>query len=114
MVDDCDSATVSSLGPLIESHERFPDRVNVGFLQVNSRNDAKLRVYERGVGETEACGSGACAAAVHGIQLGLLDPDVTLQLPGGKLTVSWEGGNSPVWLGGPTASVFDGTISLRG
>ena len=114
MVDDCDSAPVSSLGPLIESHERFPDRVNVGFLQVNSRNDAKLRVYERGVGETEACGSGACAAAVHGIRLGLLDPDVTLQLPGGKLTVSWEGGNSPVWLGGPTASVFDGTISLRG
>ena len=114
MVDDCDSAPVSSLGPLIESHERFPDRVNVGFLQVNSRNDAKLRVYERGVGETEACGSGACAAAVHGIQLGLLDPDVTLQLPGGKLTVSWEGGNSQVWLGGPTASVFDGTISLRG
>jgi len=114
MVDDCDSAPVSSLGPLIESHERFPDRVNVGFLQVNSRNDAKLRVYERGVGETEACGSGACAAAVHGIQLGLLDPDVTLQLPGGKLTVSWEGGSSPVWLGGPTASVFDGTISLRG
>ena len=114
MVDDCDSAPVSSLGPLIESHERFPDRVNVGFLQVNSRNDAKLRVYERGVGETEACGSGACAAAVHGIQLGLLDPNVTLQLPGGKLTVSWEGGNSPVWLGGPTASVFDGTISLRG
>lgn len=114
MVDDCDSAPVSSLGPLIESHERFPDRVNVGFLQVNSRNDAKLRVYERGVGETEACGSGACAAAVHGMQLGLLDPDVTLQLPGGKLTVSWEGGNSPVWLGGPTASVFDGTISLRG
>ena len=114
MVDDCDSAPVGSLGPLIESHERFPDRVNVGFLQVKSRTDAKLRVYERGVGETEACGSGACAAAVHGMQLGLLDSDVTLQLPGGKLTVSWEGGSSPVWLGGPTASVFDGTISLRG
>ena len=114
MVDDCDNAPVGSLGPLIESHERFPDRVNVGFLQVNSRTDAKLRVYERGVGETEACGSGACAAAVHGMQLGLLDSDVTLQLPGGKLTVSWEGGSSPVWLGGPTASVFDGTISLRG
>ena len=114
MVDDCDNAPVGSLGPLIESHERFPDRVNVGFLQVNSRTDAKLRVYERGVGETEACGSGACAAAVHGMQLNLLDSDVTLQLPGGKLTVSWEGGSSPVWLGGPTASVFDGTISLRG
>jgi diaminopimelate epimerase len=114
MVDDCDSAPVTTLGPLIESHERFPDRVNVGFLQVNSPTDAKLRVYERGVGETEACGSGACAAAVHGIQLGLLESDVTMQLPGGKLTVSWAGGSNTVWLGGPTASVFDGTISMRG
>lgn len=114
MVDDCDSAPVTTLGPLIESHERFPDRVNVGFLQVNSPTEAKLRVYERGVGETEACGSGACAAAVHGIQLGLLESDVTMQLPGGKLTVSWAGGSNTVWLGGPTASVFDGTISMRG
>ena len=114
MVDDCDSAPVTTLGPLIESHERFPDRVNVCFLQVNSPTEAKLRVYERGVGETEACGSGACAAAVHGIQLGLLESDVTMQLPGGKLTVSWAGGSNTVWLGGPTASVFDGTISMRG
>jgi diaminopimelate epimerase len=114
MVDDCDSAPVTTLGPLIESHERFPDRVNVGFLQVNSPTEAKLRVYERGVGETEACGSGACAAAVHGIQLGLLESDVTMQLPGGKLTVSWAGGSNTVWLGGPTASVFAGTISMRG
>jgi len=113
MVDDCDRAPVQTLGPLLESHERFPDRVNVGFLQIISRTEVKLRVYERGVGETEACGSGACAAAVHGIQLGLLDSEVTVHLPGGKLAVTWEGHDSRVWLGGPTASVFDGTIVLR-
>lgn len=113
MVDDCDRAPVHTLGPLLESHERFPDRVNVGFLQIISRTEVKLRVYERGVGETEACGSGACAAAVHGIQLGLLDSEVAVHLPGGKLAVTWEGDGSRVWLGGPTASVFDGTIVLR-
>ena len=113
MVDDCDRAPVHTLGPLLESHERFPDRVNVGFLQIISRTEVKLRVYERGVGETEACGSGACAAAVHGIQLGLLDREVAVHLPGGKLAVTWEGDGSRVWLGGPTASVFDGTIVLR-
>ena len=113
MIDDCDAAPVNTLGPLIESHERFPDRVNVGFMQILSRTELKLRVYERGAGETEACGSGACAAVVHGIGLGLLDAAVTVQLPGGKLSVSWDGAEAPVWLGGPTASVFDGTISLR-
>ena len=113
MVDDCDRAPVHTLGPLLESHERFPDRVNVGFLQIISRTEVKLRVYERGVGETEACGSGACAAAVHGIQLGLLDSEVAVHLPGGKLAVTWEGDGSRVWLGGPTASVFDGSIVLR-
>ena len=113
MIDDCDAAPVNTLGPLIESHERFPDRVNVGFMQIVSRTELKLRVYERGVGETEACGSGACAAVVHGIGLGLLDADVAVQLPGGKLSVSWAGAEALVWLGGPTASVFDGTISLR-
>ncbi len=113
MIDDCDAAPVNTLGPLIESHERFPDRVNVGFMQILSRTKLKLRVYERGVGETEACGSGACAAVVHGIRLGLLDPAVAVELPGGKLSVSWDGAEAPVWLGGPTASVFDGTISLR-
>ena len=113
MIDDCNTAPVNTLGPLIESHERFPDRVNVGFMQILSRTELKLRVYERGVGETEACGSGACAAVVHGIGLGLLDAAVTVQLPGGKLSVSWDGAEAPVWLGGPTASVFDGTISLR-
>ena len=113
MIDDCDAAPVNTLGPLIESHERFPDRVNVGFMQIVSRTELKLRVYERGVGETEACGSGACAAVVHGIGLGLLDATVAVKLPGGKLSVSWDGAEAPVWLGGPTASVFDGTISLR-
>ena len=113
MIDDCDAAPVNTLGPLIESHERFPNRVNVGFMQILSRTKLKLRVYERGVGETEACGSGACAAVVHGIRLGLLDPAVAVELPGGKLSVSWDGAEAPVWLGGPTASVFDGTISLR-
>ena len=113
MIDNCDAAPVNTLGPLIESHERFPDRVNVGFMQILSRTELKLRVYERGAGETEACGSGACAAVVHGIGLGLLDAAVTVQLPGGKLSVSWDGAEAPVWLGGPTASVFDGTISLR-
>ena len=82
-------------------------------MQIVSRTELKLRVYERGVGETEACGSGACAAVVHGIGLGLLDATVAVKLPGGKLSVSWDGAEAPVWLGGPTASVFDGTISLR-
>ena len=113
MIDDCDAAPVNTLGPLIESHERFPDRVNVGFMQIVSRTELKLRVYERGVGETEACGSGACAAVVHGIRLGLLDAAVAVKLPGGRLSVSWDGAEAQVWLGGPTASVFDGTISLR-
>ena len=82
-------------------------------MQIVSRTELKLRVYERGAGETQACGSGACAAVVYGIGLGLLDAAVTVQLPGGKLSVSWNGADTPVWLGGPTASVFDGTISLR-
>jgi len=113
MVDDCRKAPVLSLGPLLETHERFPERVNVGFMEVLSRSDIRLRVFERGVGETAACGSGACAAAVHGMKLGLLDTEVTAQLPGGKLNVSWAGGESRVWLGGPTAVVFDGTIYLK-
>ena len=114
MVDDCDAAPVSSLGPLLEAHIRFPERVNVGFMQIQSRNEVKLRVYERGVGETDACGSGACAAAVHGIKLGLLDEEVAVNLPGGKLSVSWRSGEDRVWLGGPTATVFHGTMTLKG
>lgn len=114
MIDDCDAAPVTTLGPLIESHERFPDRVNVGFMQIVSRTELKLRVYERGVGETEACGSGASAAAVHGMELGLLDREVAVRVPGGKLVVSWQGGDARVWLGGPSATVFDGSIVMRG
>ena len=114
MVDDCDAAPVSTLGPLLEAHVRFPERVNVGFMQIQSRDEVKLRVFERGVGETDACGSGACAAAVHGIKLGLLDDKVAVNLPGGKLSVSWQSGDDRVWLGGPTATVFHGTVTLKG
>ena len=114
IIDDCDAAPVSTLGPLIESHERFPDRVNVSFMQIEFRSEIKLRVYERGVGETEACGSGACAAAIHGMELGLLDREVAVRVPGGKLMVNWRGGDARVWLGGPTATVFDGSIVMRG
>jgi diaminopimelate epimerase len=112
-VENCNDAAVETLGPQLERHPRFPERVNVGFMQVVSRSEIKLRVYERGAGETQACGSGACAAAVHGMRLGLLDHSVTVQLPGGKLTVSWLGDDAPVWLGGPTANVFQGSIKLR-
>ena len=114
MVDDCDAAPVSMLGPLLEAHTRFPERVNVGFMQVQSRSEVKLRVFERGVGETDACGSGACAAAVHGMKLGLLDEEVLVSLPGGKLSVSWPSMGERVWLGGPTATVFNGTVTLKG
>jgi len=114
MVDDCDAAPVSTLGPLLEAHTLFPERVNVGFMQVQSRGEVKLRVFERGVGETDACGSGACAAAVHGMKLGLLDEEVLVSLPGGKLSVSWPSMGDRVWLGGPTATVFNGTVTLKG
>ena len=114
MVDDCDAAPVSMLGPLLEAHTRFPERVNVGFMQVQSRGEVKLRVFERGVGETDACGSGACAAAIHGMKLGLLDEEVLVSLPGGKLSVSWPSMGDRVWLGGPTATVFNGTVTLKG
>ncbi|MEY2908288.1 MAG: hypothetical protein RLZZ602_811 [Pseudomonadota bacterium] len=113
LVDDCARAPVESLGPAIEAHERFPERVNVGFMHIKSRQEIELRVYERGAGETLACGTGACAAAVHGMRLGLLDNVVTVNLPGGKLSVSWQGLDQPVWLGGPTATVFEGSMRLR-
>ncbi len=112
IVDDTQGAPVPVLGPLLESHARFPERANVSFMQVLSRSEIKLRVYERGVGETQACGSGACAAVVHGVQADLLDAKVTVHLPGGKLSVAWEGGQERVWLGGPTTTVFEGTISI--
>jgi len=113
IVDDVRGAPVQTLGPLLESHQRFPARANVGFMQVLSRSEIRLRVYERGVGETAACGSGACAAVVHGIQADLLDTEVAVHLPGGKLSVRWDGEQARVWLGGPTTSVFDGTIHIN-
>ena len=111
-VDDVNMASVETLGPLIEAHADFPRRVNAGFMQVVSENEIKLRVFERGVGETLACGTGACAAVVYGICRGWLSNSVTVNLPGGKLSVSWQGAGNPVMMTGPTAVVFEGTIRL--
>ncbi len=111
-VSEVDQAPVSQLGPLIEHHERFPNRVNVGFMQVLSRDHIRLRVFERGVGETKACGTGACAAVVGGILQGLLGHDVTVTLQGGDLKVKWQGGTEPVLLTGPTARVFEGCVHI--
>ena len=112
VVDNIETANVESLGPLIEAHEQFPNKVNVGFMQVVSRQKIRLRVFERGTGETLACGTGACAAVVHGIQLGLLDRDVEVVLPGGSLTIQWPASNQSVQLIGPAEFVFEGKIKL--
>lgn len=112
VVDDVLTADVETLGPLLESHERFPERVNVGFMQVISRSEVKLRVYERGAGETQACGSGACAAVAIGRQQGLLDEEVTVSLPGGDLRIRWNGNGSNLFMTGPVAHVFDGQVLL--
>ena len=112
VVDDVATAPVGQLGPLIERHPLFPRRVNVGFLAVRGRGCVDLRVYERGSGETLACGSGACAAVVHGRLLGLLDEQVRVGLPGGELLVAWRGEGSPVLMTGPAATVYEGTITL--
>lgn len=112
-VDNVDSAPVAELGPLLERHERFPERVNVGFLQVLNRNKVRLRVFERGTGETLACGTGACAAAVAGILHGWLDARVEVTLPGGPLSIEWQGPGQPVFMTGPTAKVFDGFIRIQ-
>ena len=111
-VNTVEQAEVAMLGPLIESHPDFPKRVNVGFMQVVSERDIRLRVFERGVGETLACGTGACAAVAYGISRGWLRESVTVGLPGGKLSVSWAGEGHPVIMTGPTAIVFDGTIKI--
>ncbi len=111
-VSNTGKAEVERLGPLIESHPDFPQQVNVGFMQIVSDTEIKLRVYERGVGETLACGTGACAAVVYGISRGWLRESVTVVLPGGKLSVSWAGEGQPVIMTGPTAVVFDGTIKI--
>lgn len=111
-VDDVDAAPVSTLGPRIERHARFPRGVNAGFLQVLSRDRVKLRVFERDAGETLACGTGACAAVVAGIRLGWLDAAVEVQTRGGLLRIEWDGGTSPVRMTGPAVKVFDGVIEL--
>lgn len=112
LVDDASSAEVGSLGPAIENHERFPDRINVGFMKVRDSSSIDLRVHERGVGETLACGTGACAAVVAGRELGLLEGDVEVFLPGGRLVVSWRGGADTVWLSGDAETLSEGIIDL--
>lgn len=112
LVDDVDSAPVHSQGPLIESHSSFPRRVNVGFMQVLAPDSIRLRVFERGVGETLACGSGACAAVVAGIRIGLLESSVEVQMRGGLLRIEWAGSQAPVMMTGPATMVFQGHIDL--
>jgi diaminopimelate epimerase len=107
-----DTAPVAEWGPLIERHPRFPERVNVGFMQLVHRRAIRLRVFERGTGETLACGTGACAAAVAGMQRGLLDEEVTVETRGGRLTIRWAGEGQPVFMTGPAVTVFEGEIEI--
>jgi len=114
VVDDVEAFAVLVDGPLIEHHPRFPQRVNAGFMQIVARNEIRLRVYERGVGETLACGTGACAAVAAGIRRGLLEAPVKVHTHGGTLTISWNGEheNTPLLMAGPAATVFEGEIEL--
>jgi len=112
VVKNVDKAPVTTQGPLIEKHARFPQRVNAGYMQVVNRGRIKLRVYERGAGETLACGSGACAAVVAGIQRGLLDKQVVVETRGGELNVRWDGAGKPVWMTGGAVTVYEGTIEI--
>ena len=112
LVDDVDTAPVAVLGPLVQQSPRFAQGVNVGFLQLVDRSHVRLRVFERGVGETLSCGSGACAAVVAGIGLGLLDASVQVQTRGGLLTIAWAGDMAPVLMTGPAATVFHGEIDI--
>ena len=111
-VEDVNSAPVRELGPKIEHHPRFPQRVNVGFIQVIDRHRAQLRVWERGAGETQACGTGACAAAVAAISQGWMDSPVTLDLTGGRLLIEWAGEGHPVIMTGPAVRVYEGQVRL--
>jgi diaminopimelate epimerase len=111
-VDDTDTALVNDIGPLVQEHSQFPESVNVGFMQIIDRQNIRLRVYERGVGETQACGSGACAAAVAAIQQNLVDTKVKLELLGGSLSVEWQGETTPILMTGPAETVFHGKIKL--
>ena len=112
IVNDIDSASVETIGPALESHPFFPQRVNVGFMQIVNRNTFKLRVYERGSGETQACGSGACAAMAAANRLNLLDANATAHLTGGQLQLSWQGEGKPVMMTGTTAQVYEGEIKI--
>ena len=112
LVDDVDTAAVAELGPIIEQHPDFPRQVNAGFMQIVSPTEIRLRVYERSVGETQACGSGACAAVVVGRLQGLLDERVQVQLPGGELKIAWAGDGQAVMMTGPATKVFEGSIRL--
>ena len=112
IVADIDIAPVKTQGALIENHPSFPQRVNAGFMQILSTHEIRLRVFERGTGETLACGTGACAAAVAGIRLNKIQSPVTVLMQGGTLSISWEGSSSPVMMTGPAESVFDGEINI--
>jgi diaminopimelate epimerase len=113
VVPDVDLAPVATQGPLIEGHPRFPQRVNAGYLHVVDRHRIALRVHERGAGETLACGTGACAAVVAGIRLGLVDSPVTVATRGGELTIAWAGADNPVYMTGPAEAVFEGEIEIE-
>lgn len=112
VVENVDTAPVAIDGPMIESHRRFPARVNAGFLQIVDRHSVRLRVYERGAGETLACGTGACAAVVAGIRRGRLDSPVRVEARGGVLQIAWAGEGEPVMMSGPAVSVYDGQIDV--
>ena len=112
LVDAVDTAPVATQGPLVQSQSCFPNGVNAGFMQVVSPSHIRLRVFERGSGETLACGTGACAAVVAGIRLGLLDARVDVDMPGGRLTIEWAGLGQPVRMTGPATTVFDGSITI--
>ena len=111
LVDSVEDAPVELLGPLVECHSSFPQKVNVGFMEIVNRNHIKLRVFERGSGETKACGTGACGAVVSGIVRGLLDSRVQVDLPGGSLTIEWDG-QGDVIMTGPTSNVFEGRVNI--
>jgi diaminopimelate epimerase len=111
-VADVKAAPIEQFGPSIESHPRFPNRTNVGFMQIVGRSHIRLRVYERGAGETLACGTGACAAVAVGRRHGLLDEEVKVDLPGGRAVVSWAARGEHLWLTGPATTVFTGSIDI--
>ncbi|BBG60361.1 diaminopimelate epimerase [Providencia rustigianii DSM 4541] len=111
-VESVQTAEVEVLGPALESHERFPERANIGFMEIVSAEHIRLRVYERGAGETQACGSGACAAVAVGIGQGLLSKRVRVDLPGGSLDISWDGPGTPLYMTGPATHVYDGVIQI--